>query len=193
MPRRPDPVADELLVLACQQGSRAAFDALFARWNGRLVAHAARTLGRAADGAAAQDVAQEAWLGIVRGLDRPADPRRFRAWMFAVVTQRAQDWLRRAGRIERAEHAAGERTESVNREAAAGDHEADAIDAMRTALATLSADDRALLGLFYREELSVAEIAEALVVPPGTVKSRLFHARKRLRAAIAHIDTGEPT
>jgi pyruvate carboxylase len=54
----------------------------------------------------------------------------------------------------------------------------------RAALAELPSQDRALLRLFYLEELSVAETAEALAVPVGTVKSRLFHARRRLCRAL---------
>ena len=53
----------------------------------------------------------------------------------------------------------------------------------------LAQEDRALLRLFYLEELSVAETAEALHIPMGTVKSRLFHARQRLRRALERRST----
>jgi RNA polymerase sigma-70 factor (ECF subfamily) len=52
---------------------------------------------------------------------------------------------------------------------------------LRRALATLPPEQRAGLALFYIDGLSVAEIAEALGIPVGTVKSRLFHARRALR------------
>jgi RNA polymerase sigma-70 factor (ECF subfamily) len=55
------------------------------------------------------------------------------------------------------------------------------------AIASLPPDQRAAIALFYLEDLSVAEIAAAMDVPAGTVKTRLMHARARLRAAL----TGE--
>jgi RNA polymerase sigma-70 factor (ECF subfamily) len=56
-----------------------------------------------------------------------------------------------------------------------------AIAAMRAAIRELPAEHRTLLTLFYFEDFAVAEIAEAMGIPPGTVKSRLFHLRARLR------------
>ena len=61
-----------------------------------------------------------------------------------------------------------------------------AVDAARVmaAIAELPAPQRAALALFYTEDLSVAEIAVALDVPPGTVKTRLMHARRKVRAIL---------
>jgi RNA polymerase sigma-70 factor (ECF subfamily) len=56
---------------------------------------------------------------------------------------------------------------------------------LRKALAKLPKDDRAAIGLFYLEEMSVAEVAVALEIPVGTVTTRLLHARTRLRQALA--------
>ena len=58
-------------------------------------------------------------------------------------------------------------------------------DEMRLALGTLSESQRLVLSLFYVEGMGVAEVAQVLDVPVGTVKSRLFHARKALAAAFA--------
>ena len=55
---------------------------------------------------------------------------------------------------------------------------------LRAAMATLPAEQRAAIALFYTEDFSVAEIAAALNVPAGTVKTRLMHARRKLRAAM---------
>lgn len=55
---------------------------------------------------------------------------------------------------------------------------------MRSAMRELPAEQRAAIALFHLEELSVAEVAVALDVPVGTVKTRLMNARRRLRAAL---------
>lgn len=54
-------------------------------------------------------------------------------------------------------------------------------NAVLAAMAELPPDQKSALGLFYLEDMSVAEIAVALDVPPGTVKTRLMHARRKLR------------
>ena len=61
---------------------------------------------------------------------------------------------------------------------------------LRKALAKLPKEHRATIGLFYLEEMSVAEVAVALEIPVGTVKTRLMHARKKLRTTIEGDDNG---
>lgn len=58
------------------------------------------------------------------------------------------------------------------------------MDKVRAAVRALPAGQRAAVGLFYFEEMSVAEVAVALDVPAGTVKTRLMHARRALRATL---------
>ena len=61
---------------------------------------------------------------------------------------------------------------------------------LRKALEKLPEGHRAAVGLFYLEEMSVAEVAIALDIPMGTVKTRLMHARKKLRMTIEGDDNG---
>ena len=58
------------------------------------------------------------------------------------------------------------------------------VDALRKAIRTLPPEQQAAITLFYLEEMSVAEVAVALDVPAGTVKTRLMHARRKLRAVL---------
>ena len=67
--------------------------------------------------------------------------------------------------------------------------EGDEISRMRRALRGLPGHQRSILSLFYIEALSVNEIANALEIPPGTVKSRLHHARNTLRETLERIPT----
>ncbi len=61
---------------------------------------------------------------------------------------------------------------------------------LRKALAKLPEGHRAAIGLFYLEEMSVAEVAVALEIPVGTVKTRLMQARRKLRAILEGDDHG---
>lgn len=163
-------IFDELLVTLAQAGDRAALERLAARWRPRHYAHARRLLGRED---AAADAVQEAWIGVVRGLGRLSDPARFPAWSYAIVTRRCRDIQRRDARAPDLER------DVETADPGAGD--LDAAHDLKRALAKLAPDHRAALALFYRDGFTGAEIAEALGLPLGTVKTRLFHARRALR------------
>lgn len=164
-------VLDEYLVVECQLGNEEAFDAIARRWHSRFVR---RALELTNDREAALDVAQESWIGIVRGLRRLRDPARFPAWSMSIVTNKARDWIRRQQSRRRAASAAP---------ANDGDSPAPPRDLERVkdGLAALEQNQRALLRQYYLEGHSVAEIASDLSVPEGTVKSRLSKARNELR------------
>jgi RNA polymerase sigma-70 factor (ECF subfamily) len=170
-------VADDLLVVRCQLGEPDAFDALIARWHGPLWQYIRRMTGRDEE---AQDVQQEVWIRVIRGIPRLRDGARFRGWLFGIARRALMDRLRR-------EYAAPAVSDVDPGELAAqpetADNEAD-LAAMESALDGLPAIERDVLTLFYLRDLSLAELADALDVPIGTIKSRLFRARKLLRAAV---------
>jgi RNA polymerase sigma-70 factor (ECF subfamily) len=171
--RTPERVFDELLVTLAQGGDPQAFDRLARRWRPRHYAHARRLL-RSPDAAA--DAVQDAWIGIVRGLRLLNDPARFPAWSYAIVTRRCRDQQRRDARTP-----ASEPYEDAP--APPGSDPGVASD-LRRALAALPADQRAAVALFYLDGFTAAEIAEALGAPVGTIKTRLFHARRSLRRTL---------
>lgn len=182
MQRDSERIYDEYLVASAQAGDRAAWERLVVRWQPRLLRHAWRLTGQADRTA---DLVQDAWVDIWKGLRRLDDVVAFPAWAFRIVTRRCQrDW-----------HAHGQAhadlldiadTPHDSDDAAAADAMARDIDVARVqaAMATLPAAQRAALSLFHLEDLSVAEIAIALDVPPGTVKTRLMHARRKIRARL---------
>lgn len=161
---------DELLVLRCQLGERAAFDALIARWAAPVAAHARRVTQ---DDDAAAELAQDIWLRVFRGLDRLREPQRFRSWLFGIAHRAFADSLRRRyAALAIAD--AGELAEAPEPEHAD-------IELVERGLVRLPPVEREILTLFYLQELSIAEVAEALGIAPGTVKSRLHRARHQLR------------
>jgi RNA polymerase sigma-70 factor (ECF subfamily) len=181
MRRTHDDIQDELLVLQCQEGDADALRTLIARWQPRLGSLAWRLTGQRE---AARDIVQDTWLAIVRGLRRLDDPARFRSWAYRIVSNKCADWTRR--RVVRRNAA----TEIQNASATAGNDTSTATDSaddvarLRHALAKLPQEQRAILSLHYLDGMSIAEIARVLAVPAGTVKSRLFHARGRLRQTL---------
>ena len=166
---------DELLVIRVQEGSRVAFEQLVTRWQDRLWRHAYRLTGREH---AAWDVMQDSWMRVTRGLTRLRDPSSFRRWAYTIVTRAATDRLRQGEREEATPPAtinlqAPDDAERIERE--------EAVAMLRVALRELPREQRVLLSLRYLESFRLWELAEILDVPEGTVKSRLHHARNRLK------------
>ena len=185
MSRTREQIYDELLVLRCQDGERDAFTDLAERWQERLWRHARRLSG---DPELANDAMQEAWMAIVRGIGKLHDPAFFRPWAYRIVTNKCADQVRRVSRRR-------EVTEQMTRESpddlevpSVDTDESDEISTLRSAMATLPTDRRTLLALHYLDEVSLSEIAVILGIPEGTVKSRLFNARKALKEALERIN-----
>lgn len=163
---------DEYLVVECQLGNAEAFTALVRRWHGALVLRAERLTD---DREAALEVAQESWIGIIRGLPGLRDPRRFPGWAMRIVANKARDRIRREQSrrgVAAVVQLDGERGPDQD------------LERVRDGLAELEPEQRALLRLHYLEGRPVAEIAAALRIPEGTVKSRLHHARNQLRLCL---------
>jgi RNA polymerase sigma-70 factor (ECF subfamily) len=154
---------------AARAGSASDLEALFrAHWPRAyraafLVVH---------DAAAAEDIAQEAFLAAVRALDRFDRRRPFAPWLHRIVVNRAIDWSR--SRALRAE------AELVDVHAAAA-HAAELSDGTIQALAALSPEHRAVIVLRYLLEYTPGEIAELLELPRGTVNSRLRRGLDQLK------------
>jgi RNA polymerase sigma-70 factor (ECF subfamily) len=163
---------ERALVAAAQGGSEGAVEELFQRHWPDTHRAAYLVVG---DAAAAEDIAQEAFLSALRALDRFDRRRPFAPWLHRIAVNRAIDWSR--ARAVRREVEASERLLDAARaepppEPAGGEIEA--------ALAELSAEHRAAVALRYLLDYTPGEIARMLDVPRGTVNSRLRRALDRL-------------
>jgi RNA polymerase sigma-70 factor (ECF subfamily) len=165
---------DAALVRAAQGGSAEAVDELFRRhWP---AAHRAAWLV-VHDAAAAEDIAQEAFVSALRGLDRFDRRRPLAPWLHRIVVNRAIDWARaRALRPETAadalpEPAAPEATDDIGPD-------------LISALADLGPEHRAVVVLRHLLGYTPGEIATMLDLPRGTVNSRLRRALDALARAL---------
>ncbi len=164
-------LVDELLVMEAQSGNAKAFEALVSRWQKRLWQYARRLTGSPE---AAWDVTQESWLGVVRGIRKLNDPARLRPWLYRIVTNKANDWIRSAAEARTPPAVAGPTS-------ADGPIDVDVSADLQGVLRQLPARSRVVLTLYYLEGLGLSEVARVLDVPAGTVKSRLFHARNEFK------------
>lgn len=173
MTRYEDDAATVRRVLA---GDVDAFAALVERWQGPLVNLAFRFCR---DRAIAEDMAQEAFLKIYRGLPRWRQDSRFSTWMFAVATNQYRSMLRRTG-------PPAVQVEALVHVLQAGNLDGEIDDALRDetvrrAVSALPPKYRDVVLLYYFQEMDLQQTAQAAALPEGTVKARLFRARKLLQ------------
>lgn len=168
---------EEYLVVGARAGDAHATSRLAELRGPKLFAHAMRLLGNRTD---AEDAVQDAWVEILRGLKGLRDERAFPAWAYRIVTRRAQHLVGRKVRNRAISEALADEADVVA-EAGPANHDAAVV---RAAIANLPPEQSATMALFYLEEMSVTEVALALDVPPGTVKTRLMHARAKLHTAL---------
>lgn len=179
-----DPRYDEWLALGCQLGERAAFDALIARWHGPLHGYARRLCG---DDDGADEIVQDTWLRVLRGIAGLRDPARLRPWLFGIARRAGMDRLR--GRYAEPAAEADLDPDTLALDAAEPERALDLLLLQRH-IDRLPPPERETLSLHYLQGLSLEEIANVIERPLGTVKSRLFRARALLRR---HFDRqGEP-
>ncbi len=131
------------------------------------------------DHAAAEDIAQEAFVQAVRRLDRFDRRRRFAPWLGAIVANRAIDWTRARAARRESEHEPPEPVATPD--APSGRYS----EEVMAALATLTPEHRAVVVLRYVLEYTPGEIARALDLPRGTVNSRLRRGLDALKAHLA--------
>ena len=173
-----------------KQGDPAAFDELTEALRNRAFRLARSWVGSRED---ALELAQEAFLKTYRARDTYRDGEPFLPWFHRILRNTCFSFLRQSTRLRQSSLSAGREEGEPDWEIADGDAPApeDGIgdDERRSAFwkgfRRLSARDREILGLRHFQELSYSDIARVLAIPEGTVMSRLFHARARLRAALA--------
>jgi RNA polymerase sigma-70 factor (ECF subfamily) len=177
------------LMLAAKHGDAVAYDQLVAGLRGRAFSVARALVGSRDD---ALELSQEAFLKAYRARDQFRDGDPFMPWFHRILRNTCFSFLRDKRRIRTfTDHRAGfEEDESdfeiVDPAAGPTEHalSSERARAFWVAFNKLSGKDREILALRHFKDLAYKEIAEALAIPEGTVMSRLFHARRRLREAL---------
>jgi len=180
--------ADRDAVREVRRGDREAFGRLVQTYQGRLFGLALMMVRHPAG---AEEVTQDAFVRAFTHLDHYDDRRPFYPWLASIAVRLAQNWLRRRGRTVRRECDGLEtaREPGAAPEALTGLIASERSREVWEAVATLPSGERTAVMLYYRDEMTVSDIARALGVTIGTIKTLLFRARRHLRETIPYRET----
>ncbi|WP_406683977.1 RNA polymerase sigma factor [Seonamhaeicola sp. MEBiC1930] len=174
-------IIDAELVKDYKSGNNLAFTQLVKRWH-KTFCNKAYWIVKDAD--VAKDIAQETWNTIIKKIDDLKDPKTFASWSLRIVCNKSFDWLKKQNRTrERIQtYNYGEEAEEIN-----SDDEKELLKhQLSKAIKSLNLNQQMVIKLFYAEDYSLKEISKSLNISEGTAKSRLYHAREKLKIILKH-------
>lgn len=183
-------VEDKDLLKQIAKGDQAAMRVLFARHHLRVHRFIVRMIGNEAS---AEDVTNEVFLGVWRNAGGFDGRAAVSTWILAIAHKKSISSMRkrREGELD---DAYAERIADDADDPEMSAAKRDKGQQIRACMGKLSTDHRTIIDLVYYHEKSIPEIAEILDIPQGTVKTRMFHARRKLseHLAAAGLDRGWP-
>jgi len=165
------------LVVAAQEGDRAAFGQLFERFERQVFAIALRRLGHFSE---AQELCQDVFVQALQKLDQLRAPEAFGAWIAAITNRMAINRVARQKVAQAADWGVLEAVPAEDRTPLSQVLAGERHQSVREGLARLPTLDRQTLKAFYVEGHSLKEMSDEFKAPVGTIKRRLHVARKRL-------------
>ena len=167
---------DHAAITRCRAGDNEAFRHIVEHYQAEAIGHATAILGNHED---ALDAVQEAFIDAFQALDRLDLSRRFYPWFYVILRNRCYKLAH--GRKKR-EMSSSNEMEIL---APAANIRPEESMLLEQAMLELPIEDRELITLRHLDGLSYLELAERLEVPQGTIMSRLYHARKKMRERLA--------
>jgi len=162
------------LVLRCQIGDIAAFEELFERFQPRL-RYFVRRLDQT--GTDAEDLLQDIWLAVLRKITTLREPTVFSVWLYKIARNRVYRRLQQKRRIVQMP----QEELTIPAEDDEPDFKTAMVDKIHKALIKIQPHHREVLTLHFIERMSYEAVAEVVGCNLGTVKSRMYYAKKSLR------------
>ena len=181
-PSRTGAPTDEALIRRIAAGDENAMRVLFARHQARIYRFVQRLLG--GDAAAAEDIVSEVFLQVWRKAAGFQGRSQVSTWLLAIARYKTLSALKGVD-PDQSEVPVAEDSIDPDDGPEAAAHWKDVGAILRRCLGQLSAAHREVIDLVYYHEQSVAEVAAIIDVPPNTVKTRMFYARKQLAELLA--------
>lgn len=175
----PNEIPDGWLVEKYQSGHKNALALLVKRWHLKFCKQA---FWYVKDIDTAKDIAQDSWKVIINKIDSLQDSNKFGGWALSIINRKSIDWIRKQKRTKKNLKDFDQTYGLLNDiEDATEDNKSKTI---LDAVSLLPENQKVVLRMFYLESYSIIQISELLKISKGTVKSRLFYAREKLKSHI---------
>lgn len=176
--------SDPQLMQQIVAGNQAAFSELYLRYKGRMYYYFYRMLGNSAD--QANDFLQELFMKLIEKPESYRAEYNFSTWLYSIANNMCKNEYRRRS-IRKEYQEEGTAPASFEQISDAGIEPEQLMEKVFQTLEMLGEEHRSAFLLRYREGFSVKEVAEILDLAEGTVKSRLFYARKLLAEKLDYL------
>ncbi len=183
---KPEKIFDGLLVLQFQHGDKKALSLLVKRWHTKLCNQA---YWYTKDTDEAKDIVQDSWAVILKNMHKLKNSNSFGSWALMIVNRKAIDWIRTSKKTDEKLHQYYEDSKS-NYDAIKNNNTIDKTsniftvghsEALMNEIKNLPDNQELIIRMFYLEEYTIQEISTILEISKGTVKSRLFYGREKLK------------
>jgi RNA polymerase sigma-70 factor (ECF subfamily) len=183
--------SDDDLLKRIRAGEQLALKTLYGRHHVKIFRFAMRLLRNESS---AEDVVSEVFVDVWRNATNFEGRSEASTWLLAIARNKAYSMMRRVRKEEELDDEAAEVIEDISDTPEVILQKQNKGDLLRACLQKLSAPHREVMSLIYYHDKSIEDVAKIVGVPEGTVKTRMFHARKRLSeiAKAAGIDRGWP-
>ncbi|MBC2846796.1 RNA polymerase sigma factor [Winogradskyella flava] len=171
---------DAELIEAYKLGDKTALATLVKRWH-KLFCNKAYWLVKDKD--VAKDIAQDSWTIIINRIDSLKNPNQFKFWAYRIVCNKSTDWLRKESKNQK--RTLSYDTEIESKQGQYSENDIEKVMLLK-AINNLPPNQNAVVKLFYLQNHSLKQISTLLNISVGTAKSRLFHAREKLKKTLKH-------
>jgi RNA polymerase sigma-70 factor (ECF subfamily) len=173
-------VSDATLVVSYQAGDKSALQLLVKRWHLKFCKFAFWIVK---DADVAKDIAQESWAAIMIKIHDLKDPKKFKSWAISIVNRKAIDWIRTKNSENNKLVKFYNENPKVQESNEFEDNQKLKLLILKS-INALSNEHQTVVKLFYTESYTLKEISEILKISIGTTKSRLFHAKEKLKTIL---------
>ncbi len=171
---------DQVLILRYQTGDQSAFERLVERHQGKLRYFVRRLL---APSAGEDDILQEVWLTVLRQLNRLRNPEAFTVWLYRIARNKVYRQLQRDRRYSPLADDVQELPQGKDED----EFSAEAAEQIHQCLEKLSPEHREVLVLCFLEQMSYEQVGQVVDCPLGTVRSRIYYAKRALRREMERV------
>ena len=170
--------SDQFLILQYRKGDISMLSILVKRYH-KIFCEKAFWITK--DKETAKDIAQDSWIAIINNLHKLKNADSFTSWAFRIIYTKSIDAVKHRNKVNEKIELRG----IIESDNPGSKNNTDHIQiALLKAIQDLPKEKQDIIRLFYAEEYSISEISTFLNIPVGTVKSRLFKAREKLKSIL---------